>query len=179
MFHLQSITQIFHSSYKYPRCYENLVFSITCFLKHKGLSDPLEVVAGEISDEAILVSTSNRAPDNLYEGGLQRDLFLPFIATLKDRCVSPICGKDILFLVYAEKKRFLFSTNIVVLMFKRLNGLSTNIMQLTFLITSFPENSFPAATNQTPYFETKNGNAGFPFATDQEDNADYYISFFN
>lgn len=30
-----------------------------------------------------MVSTSNRAPDKLYEGGLQRDLFLPFIATLK------------------------------------------------------------------------------------------------
>lgn len=86
--------------------------------KHKGVADPLEVVAGEISDEAILlcldefmvndvadalilnrlyrhlfangailVATSNRAPDNLYEGGLQRDLFLPFIATLKERCV--------------------------------------------------------------------------------------------
>ncbi|XP_030523645.1 AFG1-like ATPase [Rhodamnia argentea] len=86
--------------------------------KHKGVADPLEVVAGEISDEAILlcldefmvtdvadalilnrlfrhlfangailVSTSNRAPDNLYEGGLQRDLFLPFIAALKERCV--------------------------------------------------------------------------------------------
>ncbi|XP_076910757.1 uncharacterized protein LOC143568488 [Bidens hawaiensis] len=86
--------------------------------KHRGVSDPLEVVAGEISDEsillcldefmvndvadalilnrlfghlfnngAILVATSNRAPDKLYEGGLQRDLFLPFIATLKERCV--------------------------------------------------------------------------------------------
>ncbi|XP_076935113.1 uncharacterized protein LOC143601635 [Bidens hawaiensis] len=104
--------------------------------KHRGVSDPLEVVAGEISDEsillcldefmvndvadalvlnhfiysdifltmvlhlfnngAILVATSYRALDNLYEGGLQRDIFLPFIATLsyhvfvsymQERCV--------------------------------------------------------------------------------------------
>ncbi|KAJ8492845.1 hypothetical protein OPV22_014566 [Ensete ventricosum] len=85
---------------------------------HKGVADPLEVVAAEISDESILlcldefmatdvadalilnrlfrhlfsnglvlVSTSNRAPDQLYEGGFQRDLFLPFIETLKERCV--------------------------------------------------------------------------------------------
>ncbi|XP_028126938.1 AFG1-like ATPase [Camellia sinensis] len=94
--------------------------------KHKGVLDPLEVVAGEISDESILlcldefmvtdvadalilnrlfrqlfsngmilVSTSNRAPDNLYEGGLQRDLFLPFIATLKERCVAHQIGSSI------------------------------------------------------------------------------------
>ncbi|XP_024025699.1 AFG1-like ATPase [Morus notabilis] len=94
--------------------------------KHKGVADPLEVVAAEISDEAlllcldefmvtdvadalilnrlfrhlfsngiILVSTSNRAPDKLYEGGLQRDLFLPFIATLKERCVVHEIGSSV------------------------------------------------------------------------------------
>ncbi|CAK9171378.1 unnamed protein product [Ilex paraguariensis] len=94
--------------------------------KHKGVADPLEVVAGEISDEsillcldefmvtdvadalilnrlfghlfsngAILVATSNRAPDNLYAGGLQRDLFLPFISTLKERCVAHEIGSSV------------------------------------------------------------------------------------
>ncbi|XP_050130579.1 uncharacterized protein LOC126607150 isoform X3 [Malus sylvestris] len=94
--------------------------------KHQGVEDPLEVVAGEISDEAILlcldefmvtdvadalilnrlfrhlfnngiilVSTSNRAPDKLYEGGLQRDLFLPFIATLKAEQGFYFVGKDL------------------------------------------------------------------------------------
>ncbi len=32
-----------------------------------------------------LVATSNRAPDDLYAGGINRQLFLPFIALLKDR----------------------------------------------------------------------------------------------
>ncbi|KAL6660896.1 hypothetical protein ACP70R_000280 [Stipagrostis hirtigluma subsp. patula] len=93
---------------------------------HKGVSDPLEVVAAEISDEAIilcldefmvtdvadamilnrlfrhlfskgviLISTSNRAPDKLYEGGLQRDLFLPFIDTLKERCIVHPIGSAV------------------------------------------------------------------------------------
>ncbi|KAG9133745.1 hypothetical protein Leryth_018439 [Lithospermum erythrorhizon] len=94
--------------------------------KHKGVSDPLEVVAGEISDESILlcvdefmvtgvadalilnrlfkylfsngvilISTSNRAPEKLYERGLQRDLFLPFIHTVKERCVVREIGSSV------------------------------------------------------------------------------------
>lgn len=33
----------------------------------------------------VIVATSNAAPDRLYEGGLNRQLFLPFIALIQDR----------------------------------------------------------------------------------------------
>jgi len=34
----------------------------------------------------VLVATSNSAPEDLYEGGINRAAFLPFIHTLRDRC---------------------------------------------------------------------------------------------
>ncbi|KAH7277836.1 hypothetical protein KP509_38G010800 [Ceratopteris richardii] len=94
--------------------------------KQRNLSDPLRIVAEDLSKEAVLlcldefmvtdvadalilnrlfghlfqrgivlVTTSNRAPDKLYEGGLQRDLFLPFIALLKDRCIIHEIGSSV------------------------------------------------------------------------------------
>ncbi|EME50143.1 hypothetical protein DOTSEDRAFT_68862 [Dothistroma septosporum NZE10] len=43
----------------------------------------------------VMVSTSNRHPDGLYENGLNRDLFTPFIKEVQRRCeVWEIGGKD-------------------------------------------------------------------------------------
>lgn len=44
----------------------------------------------------VVVTTSNRVPDDLYKDGLNRDLFLPFIAMIKDRLVvhELVAAKD-------------------------------------------------------------------------------------
>ncbi|KAG8364622.1 hypothetical protein BUALT_Bualt18G0016600 [Buddleja alternifolia] len=47
------------------------------------------------SNGVILIATSNRAPENLYQGGLQKDLFLPFVATLKERCLVHEIGSPV------------------------------------------------------------------------------------
>lgn len=42
----------------------------------------------------VLIATSNRAPDALYEGGLNRSIFLPFIETLKHHMeIKEMSGK--------------------------------------------------------------------------------------
>ena len=61
----------------------------------------------------VIVSTSNRPPDDLYKDGLNRDLFLPFISFLKENLdVFQFLGDiDYRQLSLSEKKRFFTPIN--------------------------------------------------------------------
>ncbi|APG61950.1 cell division protein ZapE [Sphingorhabdus lutea] len=49
--------------------------------------------AGLIEQGVTIITTSNRAPDDLYKNGLNRELFLPFITLLKDKLdILPLNG---------------------------------------------------------------------------------------
>src|SRR5918912_1139162 len=54
----------------------------------------------------VIVATSNRTPDRLYENGLQRDRFLPFIALLSERLdiVELDSGRDYRLMRMRERK---------------------------------------------------------------------------
>lgn len=52
---------------------------------------------------AVVVATSNRVPEDLYKGGLQRENFVPFIQEINDRCTIHDIGSDVDYRLMGEK----------------------------------------------------------------------------
>lgn len=65
---------------------------MTSSMTHDYWGDETSQVMARLFSEffrlgGVVIATSNRAPQNLYENGLQRSLFLPFIKTLARQVV--------------------------------------------------------------------------------------------
>lgn len=63
---------------------------LICFdeMEVRDIADAMivaRVMEGFLESGGVMVSTSNRIPDELYENGLHRERFLPFIELLKDK----------------------------------------------------------------------------------------------
>eukprot|EP00040_Diaphanoeca_grandis_P029670 m.174177 g.174177 ORF g.174177 m.174177 type:complete len:569 (-) comp31756_c0_seq2:292-1998(-) len=71
----------------------------------------------------VIVATSNRIPDSLYEHGLQRSLFLPFIKTLKQRVVVHDMASTTDYRLTGEHKDNVFMTPCDATATMRLNNL--------------------------------------------------------
>jgi cell division protein ZapE len=72
---------------------------VICFdeMEVRDIADAMivsRVIEGFFAGGGVMVSTSNRPPDDLYENGLHRDRFLPFIALLKDKMAIHHLGGD-------------------------------------------------------------------------------------
>ncbi|RXH70835.1 hypothetical protein DVH24_015457 [Malus domestica] len=112
----------------------------------------------------ILVSTSNRAPDKLYEGGLQRDLFLPFIATLKAEQGFYFVGKDLSGFLKQSFQQLIGEHEAVPQEAEVVMGRTLKLVIYDIIVLS-RENYHTLALEGVPVFGLHNRTAAYRFVT--------------